>query len=362
MATATNRFRPDYAVPPGSVLEERLKVHGISYAEFARRCGRSAKLISEIIAGKAPLEPETALQFEKVLGVDAGIWLNIEKDYQLHRARKTEAENAAKESGWLKAFPVQELVDRRVICKSETETDAISKILSFFGLGSVETWHSRYDVNNVAYRHSPSFKSDPHALATWLRLGELEAEKQECSVYNETGFKQALREIRKLTPVPIEEALPQSQRLCNQAGIALVLVKPLQKTPLNGAARWLQSPRKAVIQLSARHKTDDHLWFTFFHEAAHILLHGKKYIFVDEKGNGNEGIEEAEADKWAANFLVPPRVWTQFTKSPPRRKQAVRDFAKEQGISPGIVVGRLQHEKLIFWNYFNDLKTKVALE
>lgn len=95
MATATNRYKPDYAVPPGWLLEERLEVQGISHAEFARRCGRSPKLISEIIAGKAPIEPATALQFEKVLGVDAGIWLGIESDYQLHKAREAEAKEAA---------------------------------------------------------------------------------------------------------------------------------------------------------------------------------------------------------------------------------------------------------------------------
>ena len=94
MATAANQFRPDYAVPPGWILEERLDVHGMSQAEFARRCGRSAKLISEIIAGKASLEPETAIQFEKVLGVDAGLWLSIESDYQLHRAREADAARA----------------------------------------------------------------------------------------------------------------------------------------------------------------------------------------------------------------------------------------------------------------------------
>ncbi len=95
MATETSQYQPDYAVPPGWVLEERLEAQGISQAEFARRCGRSAKLISEIIAGKASLEPETALQFEKVLGVDASIWLGIESDYQLHRAREAEAREAA---------------------------------------------------------------------------------------------------------------------------------------------------------------------------------------------------------------------------------------------------------------------------
>ncbi len=86
MAGPTDRYRPDYAVPPGWVLEERLDVQGMSYAEFARRCGRSPKLISEIISGEAPLEPGIALQFEKVLGVDASIWLGIESEYKLHRA------------------------------------------------------------------------------------------------------------------------------------------------------------------------------------------------------------------------------------------------------------------------------------
>ena len=96
MATEALRYRPDYAVPPSWVLEEQLDIQGISHAEFARRCDRSAKLISEIIAGKAPVEPETALQFEKVLGVDAGIWLGIEADYQLHQARQAEAQESAR--------------------------------------------------------------------------------------------------------------------------------------------------------------------------------------------------------------------------------------------------------------------------
>ena len=95
MTTTTNQFRPDYAAPAGSILEERLAGEGISHAEFARRCGRSPRLISEIISSKAPLEPGTALQFEKVLGVEASIWLGIEAEHQLHRARKAEAENAA---------------------------------------------------------------------------------------------------------------------------------------------------------------------------------------------------------------------------------------------------------------------------
>ena len=358
MATATNQYRPDYAVPPGWVLGERLEVHGISHAEFARRCGRSPKLISEIVAGKASLEPETALQFEKVLGVEASIWLGIESDYQLHKARQAEAEEAAAVAEWSKAFPIRDLVKRGCFPRPESDADAVSKLLAFFRVGSVDVWTERYGLANVAYRHSPSFKSNEAALATWLRLGELEAERQDCSEYNEGRFKQAARKIRSLTREPVDEALEQTARLCNEAGVALALVPPMSKTALSGAA-WWRSSRKAVIQLSARHKSDDHLWFSFFHEAAHILLHSKKSVFVDE-AKGNDTEVEIEANGWASNILVPRRAWKQFVDASPRSESAVRAFAKTQGIAPGIVVGMLQHNKLLPWTHLNGLKVKLT--
>ena len=96
MIGPANAYQPDYAVAPGTILAERLEANDMSYADFARRCGRSPKLISEIVAGKAPVEPQTALQFEKVTGVAAHIWLGIEADYRLHRAKEAEAKQAEK--------------------------------------------------------------------------------------------------------------------------------------------------------------------------------------------------------------------------------------------------------------------------
>ncbi|MCY4097843.1 MAG: XRE family transcriptional regulator, partial [Rhodospirillales bacterium] len=144
-------------------------------------------------------------------------------------------------------------------------------MLTFFQVGSVDAWTARYGLANVAYRHSPKFKSSEFALATWLRLGEIEAEREECADFSESRFGHAIGKVRGLTREPIVEALQQTAKLCNEAGVALVLVQPLPKTALSGTAWWL-TLRKAVIQLTARHKSDDHLWFSFFHEAAHILL------------------------------------------------------------------------------------------
>ena len=357
MATATNQYQPDYAVPPGWIVEERLAALGISHAEFARRCGRSPKLISEIISGKAPIAPKTALQFEKVMGLDASIWLGIEADYRLHQERQAEVRVSEESAAWARTFPIRELTKRNAIGTPSSDGQAVSTLLTFFGVASISAWQVKYGKANVAYRHSPSFKSDEAALATWLRLAELEAERQRCADYTESRFKKALERVRRLTGAPVIQALEDTRSLLNDAGIALCLVRPLPKLRLSGAAWWL-SPRWPVIALSARHKSDDHLWFSLFHEAAHLILHSKKNVFVDgATGNGNE--LEDEANAWAADFLVPRIAWQRFVVAGDYREESIRRLSEEHGIAPGIVVGRLQHERLLPWSQLNDLKVRL---
>ena len=104
MAGEVNRYTPDYAVPPGWVLQERLEALGLSQSELAQRCGCSANLVREIIEGKAPLDPKTAVQFERVVGLDASIWQGIESAYRLHLAGQAGAESGDRAG----AFPVEE--------------------------------------------------------------------------------------------------------------------------------------------------------------------------------------------------------------------------------------------------------------
>ena len=357
VASAINEYRPDYAVPPGLVLEERLDAHGVSQAEFARRCGRSAKLISEIIAGKAPIEPKTALQFEKVLGVHASVWLGIEQEYRLHQLRAAEADEAKAASAWAESFPISELVSRGLIGNSSPAWKAVPALLSFFGVASVDAWQTKYQAGAVAFRHSPSFGSDRFALAAWLRTAELAAEKQSCSEYHKSDFFTTLSQIRGITRRPIMEAIKKSRRLCNDVGVALVLVKPFLKTRLSGAA-WWPSPQRPVIALSLRHMTDDHLWFSLFHEAAHIFLHGKKDVFIDGPEGDDSGLE-GQANDWAADFLIPGGDWRRFVDIGAFDQESIREFADEQGIASSIVVGRLQRNQILPWHSQNDQKVRL---
>ena len=219
MVTATNQYHPDYAVPPGWIIEERLAAQGISHAELARRCGRSPKFISEIVAGKAPIAPKTALQLEKVLGLDASIWLGIEADYRLHRERQAEARTNEESAAWARTFPIGELTKRNSIGAPPSDGQSVSTLLTFFGVASIPAWQVRYGKAHIAYRHSPSFRSDESILATWLRLAELDAERQRCTEYSESGFKQALEHVRRLSSAPVIQALEETRSLLNDAGV-----------------------------------------------------------------------------------------------------------------------------------------------
>ncbi len=151
------------------------------------------------------------------------------------------------------------------------------------------------------------------------------------------------------------------KELCSDAGVAIVFIPELPRTRTYGATRWL-SPGKALIQLSLRGKTDDLLWFNFFHEAGHILLHGKRDVFIEaEAGNRPEvrkSDKELEADHFAQDFLIPSVEYHSFIQAQDFTLANIRRFANRLGIAPGIVVGRLQHDGKIPFSKGNVLKKR----
>ena len=89
-------FEPNWSAHPGEHLAEYLEVDGLTQAEFARRAGLTPKLVSEIINGKNPVTPESALKLDSVLGLKAEIWLGLQASWALFHARKRELEVAIK--------------------------------------------------------------------------------------------------------------------------------------------------------------------------------------------------------------------------------------------------------------------------
>ncbi|AVX21644.1 addiction module antidote protein, HigA family [Carboxydocella sporoproducens DSM 16521] len=354
-------FTPDYAVPPGATILELLEHLNITQAQLAERTGRPKKTINEIIKGKTAITPETALQFEKVLGISANYLLRLEANYQETLARIKEKKSLEQNIEWLKNFPIKEMIKNKWIRECKDKVEQLDELLKFFGVSSVDAWDSIWRKYQVLFRKSNIAKTNPYAIASWLRRGEIEANNIDCLPYNKDKFKEVLFDIKNLTTTSPEVFVPQMQMLCAKAGVAVVFVKEFKGVPVSGATKWLSS-EKALIQLSLRYKYNDHLWFSFYHEAGHILLHDKKSLFL-ETNETSETNKEKEADRFAANFLIPQRDYIEFIKKFDSRnisRNAVISFANKLRIAPGIVVGRLQHDRLIPYSYLNDLKVKYC--
>ena len=360
-----NQYAPDYVSPPGETLLELLEDRGMSQAELARRTGRPKKTINEIIQGKTTITPKTALQLERVLGTPADFWNNRERQYRQHLARLEENTELAAQVEWLQNFPIKEIVKRGWIEGGDNVLQQLREVLNFFGVASPDQWEAIWclDQSSVVFRKTTAYQSERGAIAAWLRQGELQAQEIDCRPFDDETFQQSLvEEIRPLTVEPPEVFQPELERLCAQAGVAVVFLPQLPRARVSGATRWL-TPKKALIQLSLRYKTDDHLWFTFFHEAGHILLHGKRDLFLEDGTLDEEQEKEEEANRFAADTLIPPDDLARFLAQPQavrRSKQGIRDFAHSLGIAPGIVVGRLQHDGDLPHSHCNDLKQTFA--
>lgn len=353
-----NLYMPDYVSPPGETLLDTIEALGMTQVELAERTGRPTKTISEIIRGKAAITPETALQLEKVLSVPASFWTNRERHYRESLARREEELRFQQRIEWLKKLPVSAMCKKGWIDRFEDKVLQLQEVLRFFAVASPEAWEDVWCGPEVAYRKSKAFESDPGAVAAWLRKGEIDAQAIRCNSYDPAAFRQVLFYARSLTIELPEVFQAQLVQQCASVGVAVVFVPELPKARVCGATRWL-NPQKALIQLSLRYRTNDVLWFTFFHEAGHILHHRKRDVFIES----NEDVgtkEEIEADRFSADFLIPRSKYDAFLRSNIFNESKIRRFAHEVGIAPGIVVGRLQHDGKLPHNHLNGLKQRYA--
>jgi addiction module HigA family antidote len=345
---------PDWFTPPGETLLEVIEFKGISQKDLADRTGVTPKHINKIITGEAAITPEMAILLERATGTSAITWNRLEANFQARKATAESKKKLLDDRQILKNPTIKELIHRHAIVSYDDTSEQIEAVLGFYGVGSVKKLKERWQIpHQAALRHSPSFESNPVALATWLQLGEKMAEKIECQPFDKGRFLDALTAVRKLTVKHPSEFVPEMRRFCANAGVAVVFVKEFRGAAVHGAAKWM-TPQKAVIILNLRGKKNDLFWFSFFHEAAHVIFDSKKGLAVDVFGKTEANESERRADDFASRNLIPEEYNSKlFTL---KSKNDVLTFAKRLGISPGIVVGRLQYEKIIPFTNLNDLK------
>jgi HTH-type transcriptional regulator/antitoxin HigA len=330
-------------------------MRGWSQAEFARLADLTPKLVNTILKGNNPITTDTAVKLERVLGLSAEVWTNLQMRWDLFQAKKR-AQSASPETvDWLNRFPVKELKARKALPDTADQGRLADALMRFLGVGSPPAYEARVRALAVHHRQSTSASSSPDHVLAWLMLGEHEARSLSLPAFDEAVFRSAISAIHKLTIERPQSFVPKMRDLCRQAGVALIFERPISKTCLFGSARWIDREH-AIIQMSLRMKTNDHFWWTFFHEAAHLVLHRGQNFADDQNGEGND--VERQADEWAEDTLVGRERFQRFVERSPRAEAEVRAFASDCGVHPGIIVGMLQHRRVLPWTHLNKMKVR----
>lgn len=353
-------FTPEWFSKPSDTLRSLMSRRGITASALAESAGWQKPFVAALLAGAAPIDKDVAGELSRYLGGTPTFWLRRQSQFEDQLAAASSRVSRQVAIDWLRALPVKEMREQGWIRTTVSHDDSLRASLAYFDVATPDEWQDRYAhfANEFRFKASPTFESKVGALAAWLRQGELQTELVPTGAWDREKFRQALIDLRELSRSKNPDSfIPKLRVACSALGVAIAFVKSPQGCRASGASRFV-SPSRALMILSFRHLSDDHFWFAFFHEAAHLILHGEGKTFID--GDiAAPSREEDEANAFSASVLVPTERFEEMMSLSPRVENIIR-FARSIGVSPGIVVGQMQHHKALGPNQMNGLKRRFS--
>jgi HTH-type transcriptional regulator/antitoxin HigA len=350
----TDKLAPDI-YPPGDRLKEELDARGWTQADLADILGRPARLISEIINAKRSITPETAKGLGEALGTGPELWMNLETQYRL---AQTDVPNQAiaRRARIFGSYPVKEMQKRGWLSETTNLANLERNLMSFFQIASLD------EVIKVAHAaKKTSYDRSTILQAAWLIRAQQLAPKLQIKTFATDNLKPLYKDLRACAHYAQDAA--KVPALLAEAGIRLIVVEPLPGSKIDAASMWFDA--QPLIALTLRYDKHDIFWHALFHELDHIDHgEGKEEPVVDSDlmSDCSHGlVAEKRANQSAASHLIsPPKLDGFISEAKPFYSEAtILAFANSIRVHPGIVVGQLQHRRLIPWSAYSKLKSKI---
>lgn len=351
-------FQPDWFSKPGDTLLTLMEQRELSTESLAQKLGCTHAIVLGLLNGAVAIDSELASSLSKHVGGTQKFWEMRQHRYQAALARAAGSVDNNIGANWVKRFPHADMAKNGWIKNSRNRGELVKSYLAFFGVNDPAEWEDRYAsfLKQTAFRTSTTYQSKAGPLSAWLRQGEIEAAQIQCKSWNSEALRDRLPEIRTLCKAKNPAYyLPRIRRICAEVGVAVVFVRAPSGCAASGATKFI-SPQKAMVVLSFRYLSDDHFWFTFFHEIAHLLLHSATLTFIDGEASISSEMEK-EANEFSQRILIPTQSYNELLDLPAKRDRVIR-FAYSVGVSSGVVVGQLQHYGVIRRNQLNYLKRR----
>lgn len=359
ITTMKNR-RVAEVFPPGEFILEELEARGWTQVDLAEIIGRDTVQINRIIQAKQSITPETAKQLARVFDTSPELWMNLETAYRLSLVKTDESE-VARRARLYELFPVREIIKRGWVEWSENIDVLEKRFCDFFRIPSLD------ETPQLAYAAKKSTPGElTYAQKAWLFRAYQLAPAVSAGLFSESTLKACLERLSNMRANA--EDTRQVPRVLADHGIRFLIVEALPSTKIDGICFWLDRSSPVVV-LSVRYDRIDSFWFTLMHELGHVKNRdGQQEFILDTDLVGDEAQPfgeksqiEREADSFACEYLVKKDELDKFIARvrPFYYKQKIMLFANRLNVHPGIVVGQLQHRKVIPFSHNRDLLEKV---
>lgn len=359
METQMKSRRVAEVFPPGEFIKEELEARGWSQLDLAEIMGRHPVQINKIVQGAQAITPETAVQLAKAFGTSAELWLNLENAYQLSRIEDDTL--VSRRARLYDLFPVREMIKRGWIEPSDNIEVLEKRFCDFFGIESLD------ETPKLACAARKSTEGElTHSQTAWLARAYQLARAVSVNLFSDITLKACIEKL-KLMRANVED-VRQVPRVLADHGIRLLIIEALPSTKIDGVCFWLDRS-SPVISLSLRFDRIDSFWHTLAHELGHVTNRdGQEEPVLDTDLVGEEAQAfadktetERRADKFACELLVKQDELDKFIARvrPFFYKQKIALFANRINVHPGIVVGQLQHRKVIPFSHNREMLEKV---
>lgn len=357
-------YKDIMAFHPGYYVADIIEDMGVSQAEFAIRLGTTPKTLSQLVNGQINISNNLAKKLSIMMGTSAEVWLNLQSSYdekliEIEKARDFDAQ-----------VGIASLIDYSYfesVCgfeKTKDIVDRINNLCKYFMVSDLRIMlQPDFLVNFKMGIKTIEAKNMINSRA-WVQTAINFSKSIETKPYNADKLKGFLPELRSMTVMDPEFFLPRMRAIFSECGVAFVLLPNLKNSGINGAVKWMSNDR-VVLAMNSSGLDVDKFWFSLFHEIKHVLQQKIKTVFISSTVNDmmemNKSLED-EADLFASDYLIPKVAMKKFNPDKYTTDEEVEAFADSIGIHPGIVAGRLQHDKIIAKNHCAEFKEKYVIE
>lgn len=358
MAVRKTGISRELVIHPGETISDILEIRNITQAELADRAGLSAAYVSSVISGKKDISSNFAMALEYTLGIPKSFWLNLQARYDAELLEINETSSITEDEIAVRNQLndiARYLRSRKMIPVGEKKTESILSIRKALQISDLRNLEKISTVS--AFRMGTTENVNPYIVGAWVRicqiLGETSAIDKKFDI---NSLDSLITDLKQIMLNAQETPQHDLKAVLNSYGIDFIIVRHFRGAPVQGFINK-KADETYQICMTLRRAFADIFWFSLFHEIGHIvngdLLKSKS--FVDD---GTDITKENKADKFASDMLLTPDAYAQFIKTNNFKISAILDFAKEQGVAPFIVIGRLQKEGFLEYSQYSQYKLR----